>query len=433
MADPATLVSRLRETWRRTDALFELIQPDALLERPIPLRHPFLFYLGHLPAFAWNQVCRGALGRESFAPELDALFERGIDPSDVRGFAAPDTRWPGMAETLEYRDRVRDALVVMSGEAVERDAAHVLERAIEHELMHQETLLYMTLQLPHDRKRPPEAAAPSPRRGAAAAGSVEVPAGPVTLGAPRNGAFGWDNEFPERELRVPAFRVDALPVRNGEFLEFVEAGGYHTPELWTPEAWAWREAQRHDCPRLWSRREGEWVYRTLFEDVPLADVADWPVYVTWAAARAYARWRARRLATEAEYQRAAHADPAGELRSHPWGEAAPTGEHGNFGFRAWTPTPVGTHPAGASAWGVQDLVGDGWEWTATPFGPHPGFEPMPGYEGYSSDFFDGRHYVLLGASWATDDSLVRRSFRNWFQPHYPYVFAKFRCAKDAAA
>jgi formylglycine-generating enzyme required for sulfatase activity len=74
-------------------------------------------------------------------------------------------------------------------------------------------------------------------------------------------------------------------------------------------------------------------------------------------------------------------------------------------------------------------VGDGWEWTATPFAPFPGFEPMGGYEGYSADFFDGRHYVLLGASWATDDLLARRSFRNWFQPHYPYVFAKFRCVR----
>ena len=92
---------------------------------------------------------------------------------------------------------------------------------------------------------------------------------------------------------------------------------------------------------------------------------------------------------------------------------------------------MGTHPEGASAWGVQDLIGDGWEWTNTVFGGLPGFTAyIPGYAGYSADFFDGKHYVLKGGSWATADDLVRPSFRNWFQAHYPYVFATFRCVVD---
>jgi formylglycine-generating enzyme required for sulfatase activity len=102
--------------------------------------------------------------------------------------------------------------------------------------------------------------------------------------------------------------------------------------------------------------------------------------------------------------------------------------HGNFNFQNWSPTPVGSHPAGASAWGIHDLVGDGWEWTASPFRPFPGFYPyMRGYPEYSADFFDGKHYVLKGASWATATELIRPTFRNWYQARYPYVFAKFRC------
>jgi formylglycine-generating enzyme required for sulfatase activity len=149
--------------------------------------------------------------------------------------------------------------------------------------------------------------------------------------------------------------------------------------------------------------------------------------VSQAEARAYARWRDARLPTEPEYHRAAYGGARGSARPFPWGDAAPTAAHGNVGFTNWAPTPVGTHPAGASAWGVHDLVGDGWEWTATPFDGFPGFEPMPTYPGYSADFFDGKHYVLKGASWATADDLLRPSFRNWFQARYPYVFAKFRC------
>jgi formylglycine-generating enzyme required for sulfatase activity len=92
--------------------------------------------------------------------------------------------------------------------------------------------------------------------------------------------------------------------------------------------------------------------------------------------------------------------------------------------------PAGSRPAGASAWGVHDLVGNGWEWTSTVFAPFEGFRPMPSYPEYSAEFFDGQHYVLKGASPATPHELLRRSFRNWFRPHYPYVYAAFRCARS---
>jgi formylglycine-generating enzyme required for sulfatase activity len=115
-------------------------------------------------------------------------------------------------------------------------------------------------------------------------------------------------------------------------------------------------------------------------------------------------------------------------RSYPWGADPPEAIHGHFDFGGWDPQPVGQHPAGQSAWGVDDLLGNGWEWTSTVFGPLPGFKPLPSYPEYSADFFDGQHYVMKGASSATARDLLRPSFRNWFRPHYPYVYAAFRCA-----
>ena len=97
--------------------------------------------------------------------------------------------------------------------------------------------------------------------------------------------------------------------------------------------------------------------------------------------------------------------------------------------RAGIPTPVGAHPDGDSAFGVADLVGNGWEWTSTPFAPLPGFEAFPFYPGYSANFFDGKHFVMKGGSARTAACMLRRSFRNWFQPHYPYVYATFRCVE----
>ena len=161
----------------------------------------------------------------------------------------------------------------------------------------------------------------------------------------------------------------------------------------------------------------------MFEEIPLP--LTWPVYVSHAEAAAYARWAGKALPTEAQWHRAAYGSPSGRERLYPWGDEAPDAWRGNFDFASWEPTPVASHPLGASAFGVFDLLGNGWEWTSTPFAPLPGFQPFPFYRQYSADFFDGKHFVMKGGSQRTAASMLRRSFRNWFQPHYPYVYAKF--------
>ena len=435
------LLQDLERAWAKTDALFEVLAPGALAAQPIALRQPFIFYLGHLPAFAWNQVCRGVLGQPSFDPALDDLFARGIDPMEADGFRPPPPdAWPAVAQVLSYRDRTRDALRAACAE-LEAPArtdddlvrhGRIYAVVLEHELMHHETFLYMVQQLRADQKVGP-ADLPAPDGdGAAPSGKVAVPPGHVRLGADFDDpSFGWDNEFGRAEVDVDAFTIDATPVRNREFLEFVAAGGYARREYWRVPDWEWRARHGLVHPLMWRRGARGWTQQTVFDEVPLDEVGDWPVYVSWAEARAYCAWRGARLPTEAEWHWAAYGTPDGRLRSYPWGEAPPSPRHGNFGLRHWSPTPVGRFPDGASAWGALDLVGNGWEWTGTAFGPLPGFTPyIRTYPRYSADFFDGRHYVLRGASWATDEALVRRSFRNWFQPHYPYVFAKFRCISD---
>jgi iron(II)-dependent oxidoreductase len=152
------------------------------------------------------------------------------------------------------------------------------------------------------------------------------------------------------------------------------------------------------------------------------------VYVSLAEASAFARWSGARLPTEGEFQRAAYGSPAGETQ-YPWGVDAPAPRHGVFDLASWDPEPAGSHPDGASAWGAEDLVGNGWEWTGTAFGPFEGFRVLPSYPEYSADFFDGEHFVMKGASPATVLDLVRPTFRNWFRRRYPYVYATFRCAR----
>jgi formylglycine-generating enzyme required for sulfatase activity len=243
--------------------------------------------------------------------------------------------------------------------------------------------------------------------------------------------FGWDNEFEEMRVDVPAFTIDTLPVSNEQFFRFVDSGAYDQKAYWRPEDWRWKNLEKKHHPTVWSKRGGDWYYRAMFDIFPLEHVASWPVYVSLAEARAYASWVAKRLPTEAEFHRAAYYGPDGRESEYPWGNAAPTLQHGNFDFVAWSPAPVGSRPAGASRWGVMELAGNGWELTDTPFAPFPKFSPyIASYPDYSRDFFDGKHFVLKGASWATSTDLVRTAFRNWYQAHYPYVFAKFRCVSN---
>lgn len=177
---------------------------------------------------------------------------------------------------------------------------------------------------------------------------------------------------------------------------------------------------------------------SVFGDkIPIHKVFDWPVYVSQAEASAYAKWKCKRLPTEAEWNRAAYgkkiSTPGGMIANkYPWGNSAPEpGVHGNFHFYSYCPTPVGIFEKGKSKFGIYDMIGNGWEWTCSTFTPHPGFTAyIPEYQGYSADFFDGDHYVMLGASWATSVPLIRRSFRNWFQSHYQYTFSKFRCVSE---
>jgi len=261
---------------------------------------------------------------------------------------------------------------------------------------------------------------------------VKIPVGVATLGLARKegDTFGWDNEFETHEVTVPEFAIDVHDVTNRQFLEFMRAGGYEDRKFWADSDWEWRTERGIEHPFFWTLRGERWFYRAMFEEIPLP--LDWPVYVSHAEAAAFARWVGKELPTEAQFHRAAYGTPGGQERQYPWGDRPPEPQRANFNFLRWDPAPVGAYPAGTSAFGVADLVGNGWEWTSTVFAPLPGFRAFPFYPGYSADFFDGKHYVIKGGSARTAARLLRRSFRNWFQPHYPYVYATFRGVRNGS-
>jgi iron(II)-dependent oxidoreductase len=434
-ARPA-LVRRWADARRRSDEIFEVVKADSIYERPIPERHRIIFYIGHLETFDWNLLRERALSLKSFHAEFDRLFAFGIDP--VGGGLPNDqpSDWPSVAAVRDYVNRIRQALdenlsrkdCEAAANAGEFSLNTLLNVAIEHRLMHAETLAYMLHQLPLERKG--RVAVPATRaRRPVTPQMIDIPAGAVTLGLERGSdRFGWDNEYQAHPAQVPAFSIDQYKVTNQQYLEFIHAGGYDAPSLWTADDWDWKIGHNILHPIFWTRVGDLWLYRTMFDEVPLP--MDWPVYVSQAEAQAYARWAGKRLPTEAQWHRAAYGTADAGERTYPWGDADPNAKFGNFDFAGWNPTPVNAFPEGKSAFGVTDLMGNGWEWTSTEFGPFPGFEPFPFYRGYSADFFDGKHFVMKGGSARTAACMLRRSFRNWFQPHYQYVYAGFRCVSS---
>jgi formylglycine-generating enzyme required for sulfatase activity len=384
MRTRSQLGQALDEARQATDSLFDLVRPDSLYDRTIPERHRIIFYLGHVEAFDWNLIARYALDVRAFNPEFDNLFAFGIDPPPGQLPDDPPAAWPGVAEVQRYNLRTREIIDDLVGEVPEQ----LLHTAIEHRLMHAETLAYILHQLPQEKKRA-VAAAPIQSRSSLGESFIPIPAGEASLGLPPGEPFGWDNEYQPHSVHVPAFSIARHKVTNGEYLEYVREGG--APSF------------------FWVDRGGRWLHRGMFTEYPLP--LDWPVYLTYDQASAFANWRGMRLPTEAEFHRAAE----NSILSH------------NLDFRGWDPVPVTADDDGSSR--PAQMIGNGWEWTSTLFAPFAGFEPFPFYRNYSEPFFDGRHYVLKGASPRTAACFLRPSFRNWFRPSYPYLYATFRLVK----
>ena len=289
-----------------TDQLFALLAPDALYERPIPERHRLIFYLGHLEAFDWNLVGRTTLDVPSFHPSFDRLFAFGIDPEPGKQAADTPSDWPSTGEVTEYNRHVRNTIDGLLHNVPDQ----IAQVAIEHRLMHAETLAYLMHNLEHHHKRMAQALALPSSPPAAGVNWVDIEAGDATLGRSRD-RFGWDNEFDEHKVHVPAFRISKYKVTNGDYLNYVRAGG--------------------SAPHFWFLSGGEWMYRGMFESVPLP--LDWPVYVTHEEAEAYAKWVGAALPTEAQFHRAAYAEGSSELE-YPWGNELPRRINPRFRLRA---------------------------------------------------------------------------------------------------
>ncbi|MCW2889088.1 MAG: gamma-glutamyl hercynylcysteine S-oxide synthase [Streptosporangiaceae bacterium] len=420
-----------------TDALDE----TELIAQISPLMSPLIWDLAHVGNYEELWLLREAAGAEPMRPEIDTLYDAFEHPRATR----PSLPLLPPREARTYiatvRSKVLDSLasVRFRSEDPLTSGGFVYGMVVQHEHQHDETML-ATHQL---RKGGPALLDP-PSAVARPAGEgshdhlgehlgeeVLVEAGPFELGT-SDDPWAYDNERPGHVVDLPGYFLDTAPVSCGDYLAFMADGGYGDRRWWHPAGWEWRSSKEVEAPGFWVRDDGGpgWLRRRFgrVEEVPL----DEPVqHVCWYEADAYARWAGKRLPTEAEWEKAARWDPvAARSRRFPWGDSYQEGM-ANLGQRMLRPTAAGSFPAGASAYGVRQLMGDVWEWTSSDFDGYPGFRAFP-YKEYSEAFFggSGEYKVLRGGSWATDPSVCRGTFRNWDLPIRRQIFAGFRCARS---
>jgi iron(II)-dependent oxidoreductase len=427
-----TLEGWLERHRRRTRKLVDPLADDDMHRQHHAIMSPVVWDVGHVANFEEWWLLRELAGRPSTDPDLDVLYDPVVNPRAGRGgLALPERR-----EAIAYLDAVRaEAVEVMRAttfdpdEPLRRDG-YVFSMVAQHEAQHQETIL-AALDLRADLDPyPPAALLASHRvlgRSVDDEARVAVPAGAFVMGTDDT-ADAYDNERPGHLVDVGDFWIDRFPVTGRRFAAFIADGGYARAELWSDGGRAWLADTGHGAPQGWvPDGAGGWGIRRFGHLVPL-DPFEPVVHVSYWEAQAFAHWVGGRLPTEAEWEKAVRWDPVGgRSRPYPWGDAPPTPRHANVDVARFGPAPVGSLPAGASAYGVEHAVGDVYEWTASEFTAYPGFSCFP-YPEYSEVFFDEGYRVLRGASWATSAAVARASFRNWDHPQRRQIFSGIRVA-----
>lgn len=425
----AYLIEQMQDARNRTLEMICDLDDEQLIGPKLPTLNPLRWEIAHVAYFYEFFILRQLYGRESVLGErADRLYDSIA--------VIHDTRWDlpllSRAETMSYLETIQDQLIErLGGGMASVEDSFIYQFGVAHEDMHTEAFLWARQTLAY---RTPDLAiaadVSSERSAGAVSGWAKIPGGEFLLGAPKTAPFLFDNEKWAHPVALDPFEIAKAPVTNGEYQAFVDDGGYDRESHWCADGWAWRQTADAERPVYWQPDgEGNWLVRRF--DQTLALPPNEPViHVNWFEANAYCRWAGLRLPTEAEWEAAAlgTANADGTLstskRRYPWGDTQPDAARANLDGRALGPVDVGAHPAGDSAFGCRQMLGNVWEWTANAFGPFPDFS-TDAYKEYSTMLF-GDTKVLRGGAWTTRGRMIHGTYRNYFGPDRQDVFCGFR-------
>ncbi len=349
---------------------------------------------------------------------------------------------PTVAETKKYRAHIDEQMTQFIARVSEhKDADEILKilrLGLEHEMQHQELLVYDIKHLLCDQFDAPIKSPPPSVENVS--GMAEIEGGLFELGYAATGSsrsvreglshFAWDNEKPAHKVFLEDFQIERAPVSNGDYLEFIKAGGYQDFRWWHSAGWTQVKDDNWQAPLYWEQHDGQWMIRDFAGLHPAEDKSNEPVsHVSFLEASAYAKWAGKRLPTEAEWEKAATVSSENTRKNFPWGDTVADESRGNlFENGLWSVAPIGSFPEGQSAKGCHQMIGDVWEWTTSDYVPYPGFKSE--FDEYNDKWFVGQK-VLRGGSFATPQIHIRATYRNFFYPHERWMIGGFRCAKDS--
>jgi len=411
----------------RALALVDDLDDEQVMGPHLDTINPLLWEIGHVTWFQEHFVLRRFAGQEPFRPEVDSLYDSIAIAHDVRWDLPLLSREDTRAYLENVRERVQDLLQNRKLTGAE---TYLLLLTIHHEDMHTEAFTYTRQTLAYASPDFVEHTAVPGVGRPAASDEIEIPGGRLVLGACAEAPYAFDNEHVAHPVDLAPFSMDRDAVSQGDFLRFVDAGGYENREWWGEAGWAWREAEDAHHPLYWRKDDDGGWSRRWFDTWSSLDAAATMINVNWFEALAYCAWAGRRLPSEAEWEMAACIDPNDEARPkhvYPWGDERRDLAPANLDWRHHGCVAAGAYPDGDSATGCRQMLGDAWEWTSTGFQPFSGFEPGP-YREYSVPLF-GSTRVLRGGCWATRSRLINNTYRNYYGPDRRDVWAGFRTCR----
>ncbi|MEC4813091.1 MAG: 5-histidylcysteine sulfoxide synthase [Scytonema sp. PMC 1069.18] len=422
-----SLLNYFENSWALEENLLKsLVGEETFYLNPDPLRSRLIFYLGHSSVFYINKLIRVGLIKDRINSQYETLFEIGVDPETPQELdaAIQGVTWPEVEKVWQYRDKARETIAhVIQNTPLElpihqQQPFWALLMGIEHSRIHFETSSMLLRQLPVNRLERPQGWNYASSNGETPKNEMRlIPGGVVKLGKPKDDTtFGWDSEYGDRTVEVKPFLASQYLITNGEFLELVQEDGYNNPDYWSKDSWAWKQLDNVQHPKFWIPFKDSYRYRATFDEIDLP--LDWPVEVNYYEAIAFCRWKGKeiRLMSEAEWNQALI-----------YSEGTHSSTNYNLNLKFVSPSPVGMFKPANNASGLYDLRGNVWEWLKDTFNPLPGFQPHPLYEDQAAPFFDDKHQMLVGGSWATNGSMALPTYRNWFRPYF-YQHAGFRIA-----
>ena len=432
-SDPEAKREEIRRYFHNTcdvyESLFDhLVSDEAFYNRPEPLRHPHIFYFGHTAVFYVNKLVLAKVIEERIDPALESIFAVGVDEMSWDDLNEEHYDWPSVEKTRRYRESVRkmvDGLIstLPLELPITWDSPWwVILMGIEHERIHIETSSVLIRQTDISLVKPlPEWPVCKISGDAPENILIPVSGGKVVVGKKRSDDYyGWDNEYGRHEAEIPDFKASKYLVTNGEFMKFVEDGGYKNDRWWEEKGLAWRNFKKAKHPHFWVEGEDGFRYRALAEIIEMP--MDWPVDVNYHEAKAFSSWLSEktgkrlRLPTEDEWF-LLH-EQCGVADQPEWGERAPANinlEH----YASACPVTMFRHGD------FHDVIGNVWEWSETTIYPFEGFEVHPIYDDFTTPTYDGRHNLIKGGSFASTGNEALKSSRYAFRRHF-FQHAGFR-------